>query len=107
MVPPPTTANRGNSVVPASKRPIGVRLHFKFSKWSLTPIRGMMAGAVFWVGAAVSCARPIRAPAPQTDVEPSVFLFSYFTRNGDDGLHLAYSEDGIKWLPLNGARSFL
>ena len=57
--------------------------------------------------AAASCARPVQAPAPQADAEPSVYLFSYFTRNGDDGLHLAYSEDGIKWMPLNGARSFL
>ena len=56
---------------------------------------------------AASCARPVQAPAPQADAEPSVFLFSYFTRNGDDGLHLAYSDDGIKWLPLNGGRSVL
>ncbi|HEY6827006.1 MAG TPA: glycoside hydrolase family 3 N-terminal domain-containing protein [Gemmatimonadaceae bacterium] len=51
--------------------------------------------------------RPAPAPTAQPDADSSVYLFSYFTRNGDDGLHLAYSEDGIKWLPLNGARSFL
>lgn len=24
-----------------------------------------------------------------------VYVFSYFTNNGEDGLHLAYSEDGF------------
>lgn len=35
------------------------------------------------------------------------YLFSYFTNNGEDGLHLLSSEDGIKWSQLNGGRSFL
>ena len=39
--------------------------------------------------------------------EPDVMLFSYFTRNGDDGLHLAWSPDGTNWLPLKGGRSLL
>jgi acetyl esterase/lipase len=29
-----------------------------------------------------------------------VFLFSYFKGNGEDGLHLAYSEDGYEWKAL-------
>jgi hypothetical protein len=29
-----------------------------------------------------------------------VYLFSYFIKNGQDGLHLAYSYDGLKWSPL-------
>ncbi|MEO7455194.1 MAG: glycoside hydrolase family 43 protein [Gemmatimonadaceae bacterium] len=33
------------------------------------------------------------------------FLFSYFTRNGEDGLHLAYSGDGVRWFPLNGGKA--
>jgi len=36
--------------------------------------------------------------------EPDALLFSYFTRNGDDGLHLAWSPDGTSWQPLNGGR---
>lgn len=36
-----------------------------------------------------------------------VFLFSYFQGNGEDGLHLAYSLDGLKWKALNRNRSFL
>ena len=34
-------------------------------------------------------------------------MFSYFTNNGEDGLHLAYSEDGFKWQMLNDGKSFL
>lgn len=36
-----------------------------------------------------------------------VFLFSFFTGNGEDGLHLAWSEDGMKWKTLNDNQSFL
>lgn len=36
-----------------------------------------------------------------------VFLFTYFTHNGESGLHLAWSEDGDRWQSLGGGRSFL
>lgn len=36
-----------------------------------------------------------------------VYLFSYFKNNGEDGLHLAYSTDGLKWAALKGDSSFL
>lgn len=36
-----------------------------------------------------------------------IFLFSYFTGNGEDGLHLAYSSDGLTWEALGKGRSFL
>jgi predicted GH43/DUF377 family glycosyl hydrolase len=39
--------------------------------------------------------------------EPDVYMFSYFQRNGEDGLHLAYSEDGFNWTALNKNISFL
>jgi len=35
------------------------------------------------------------------------YLFSYFKNNGEDGLHLAWSEDGDRWTSLNGDRSFV
>ncbi len=35
------------------------------------------------------------------------YLFSYFTGNGEDGLHLAGSMDGLTWTALNGGKSFL
>jgi beta-xylosidase len=37
----------------------------------------------------------------------SVHLFSYFKGNGEDGLHLAYSTDGLKWQALKNDSSFL
>jgi hypothetical protein len=38
---------------------------------------------------------------------PSAYIFSYFKNNGEDGLHLAFSEDGYKWTALNNDSSFL
>ena len=37
----------------------------------------------------------------------NVYLFSYFTGNGEDGLHFAFSHDGIRWEALNDGNSFL
>lgn len=37
----------------------------------------------------------------------SVYLFSYFVGNGEDGLHLLYSHDGLKWELLNDGKSML
>jgi predicted GH43/DUF377 family glycosyl hydrolase len=37
----------------------------------------------------------------------SIYLFSYFKGNGEDGLHLAYSTDGLKWQALKDDSSFL
>ena len=39
--------------------------------------------------------------------QKDVYLFSYFIDNGQDGLHLAYSTDGLKWTPLNDGKSYL
>ncbi|MBN2273990.1 MAG: glycoside hydrolase family 43 protein [Bacteroidales bacterium] len=36
-----------------------------------------------------------------------IYLFSYFTGNGEDGLHLAYSTDGLAWTALKEGKSFL
>ncbi len=37
----------------------------------------------------------------------SVFLFSYFMGNGEDGLHLAYSKDGFTWNKIERQTTFL
>ena len=39
--------------------------------------------------------------------EDNHYIFSYFTENGQDGLHLAYSTDGLNWKVLNNGKSFL
>src|SRR5450830_1734474 len=47
-----------------------------------------------------------QAPAPGPEpAEP--YLFSSFTNNGEDGLHLLSSADGVRGTALNGGRSFL
>lgn len=35
------------------------------------------------------------------------YLFSYFINDSKDGLHLAYSYDGLTWTALNNGKSFL
>lgn len=45
--------------------------------------------------------------AETTDSDEFCFLFSYFKRNGEDGLHLAYSNDGLRWTALNEDKPFL
>jgi len=39
--------------------------------------------------------------------EPEALLFAYFTQNGADGLHLAWSRDGFAWEKLVGGASVL
>ena len=39
--------------------------------------------------------------------QPTVYLFSYFKDNGQDGLHLAYSRDGLQWTSLHNDSSVL
>ncbi|HEY0743890.1 MAG TPA: glycoside hydrolase family 43 protein [Chryseosolibacter sp.] len=39
--------------------------------------------------------------------QKDAYIFSYFKNNGEDGLHLAFSEDGYKWTALNHDSSFL
>ena len=41
------------------------------------------------------------------ELPETCYLFSYFLKNGEDGLHLAWSTDGLKWQALNGGKSFL
>ena len=39
--------------------------------------------------------------------EKEVYMFSFFQGNGEDGLHLAYSYDGMTWEALKNNESFL
>lgn len=49
----------------------------------------------------------ILSAIPVMAQEKKVYLFSYFKNNGQDGLHLASSTDGLKWSALNNDSSFL
>jgi hypothetical protein len=45
------------------------------------------------------------AAAPE--VPATCYLFTYFLDNGQDGLHLAWSPDGLKWSALKDGKSLL
>ena len=54
------------------------------------------------------CHVKLMPPAQASAATRSVsYLFSYFVGNGEDGLHLAWSEDGYRWETLNQGRSYL
>lgn len=40
----------------------------------------------------------------QGKAQDQIYLFSYFTDNGQDGLHLAYSKEGLNWEVLNNGK---
>jgi beta-xylosidase len=54
--------------------------------------------------AALALRPPLVAQSLQAD---GFYLFSYFTGNGEDGLHFASSRDGLTWTAVAGGRSFL
>ncbi len=73
---------------------------------STTRLRPWAAASV--VALALAACSHNSAPVAATPAaEPQAFLFSYFRANGEDGVHLAYSRDGITWLPLNGGRAVI
>ena len=45
--------------------------------------------------------------AAEANRSGSVYLFSSFRGNGEDGLHLAYSDNGLAWTALKGDKPFL
>lgn len=53
----------------------------------------------------VACTKP--QTEKYAEAEKEVYLFSYFVGNGEDGLHLAYSHDGLEWNTLKENQSFL
>lgn len=67
-----------------------------------TWVRALIALGVFAASSAVF----LRA-ASQPVSPGGHFLFSYFTGNGEDGLHFASSTDGLTWDATNRGRAFL
>ncbi len=68
-----------------------------------------VASSISWLTAVVTVAFCVGAAGGAVAQEPAkdVYLFSYFVGNGQDGLHLASSEDGLRFSALGGGRSFL
>ena len=49
----------------------------------------------------------ITAQQPGNSERSDILLFASFRGNGEDGLHLSYSEDGLNWTVLNNDESVL
>ncbi|QEC78549.1 glycoside hydrolase family 43 protein [Mucilaginibacter ginsenosidivorax] len=49
----------------------------------------------------------LAAPVKAQNTGEGAYIFTYFKNNGEDGLHLAYSYDGLKWAALNQDSSVL
>jgi PelA/Pel-15E family pectate lyase len=49
----------------------------------------------------------LQTAAQKTPARRANYLFAYFKNNGEDGLHLAYSRDGLKWKALNEDKPYL
>ena len=65
-----------------------------------------LAGAFALGLAACTHASSLPASALPASGSPA-YLFSYFRGNGDDGVHLAWSADGITWSALNGGKAVI
>lgn len=56
----------------------------------------------------ITCLFNVTVSAKESDAGiKENYLFTSFRGNGQDGLHLAYSRDGLKWTALYGDKSFL
>lgn len=59
--------------------------------------------ALLAIAASACASTPRAATSASTGAVPDGhYVFSYFKGNGEDGLHLAYSTDGLTWRALNG-----
>lgn len=58
---------------------------------------------------ALAATVPLAGASWAQDAAPDTphYVYTYFTGNGEDGLHLAYSQDGMHWRALNGGASLL
>jgi len=63
----------------------------------------MRKNVFLFLGSAILLFASCCTPTPSKEV----YLFSYFTRNGETGLHFAYSYDGLNWESLNDGNPFL
>jgi beta-xylosidase len=57
-----------------------------------------------WLVGLLFTLAPVAVEAKEAD---KALLFASFRGNGQDGLHLSWSADGLAWTPLKGDRSFL
>jgi hypothetical protein len=61
--------------------------------------------AAILVGLLVAAATA--AAQTKSPLGAQAYVFTYFTKNGEDGLHMAWSADGYTWAKLNDGKSYL
>ena len=64
---------------------------------------GLLPPVAHLAGLPIGDGAAVQAPASAT----GGYVFTYFTKNGEDGLHLAWSADGYRWEKVAEARSLL
>jgi len=62
---------------------------------------------IFFFLPLILCILTVGLAFAQQQVPETVYMFSYFKGNGEDGLHLAYSFDGYTWKALNNDKAVL
>ncbi|WP_440903429.1 glycoside hydrolase family 43 protein [Catenovulum sp. SX2] len=67
----------------------------------------LVALGITWLTSACSVQQDSTTNTTATVEEAQAWVFSSFRKNGQDGLHLAYSEDGKNWHALNQDKSIL
>jgi beta-xylosidase len=66
-----------------------------------------VSSCVLWISAGVFCALGDDGAGSEDQAAAGNYIFASFRGNGEDGLHLAYSRDGLAWKALKGDKSFL
>ncbi len=66
-------------------------------------LRVLTASLLAWL----FCSSPCLHAEPADTLPEVCYLFTSFRGNGVDGLHLAWSADGLRWTALKGDKSFL
>jgi hypothetical protein len=76
-----------------------------FSRLAASRRRSRLIACAGVLAALVVSASLVAAAAEKPD--DACYLFSSFRKNGEDGLHLAWSTDGFKWTALGDDKSYL
>lgn len=74
---------------------------------TLTSAPPLHAAAVLGCAVLIGATSVVTNASWLSQAASGTYLFAYFTGNGEDGLHLASSRDGLTWAALNGGRSYL